>query len=141
MYDVPCRHQPLTVIRMAHVERGCDHQNLLSVLFACPPTYAGTRVAYVAALPRLHAVAFFQKQRKHRQVRAVFRLVEHLCPRLGDGGLRVLYDHLRELPPHYEEMHVELIRQFAEAASGWGARGSGGGGGGAEKRATPDGEG
>lgn len=54
--------------------------------------------------------------------------MEHLCPRLGPSGLNVLYSHLRDLPPQYEEMHVELIRQFAEAASSWGVRGSGAGG-------------
>lgn len=58
----------------------------------------------------------------------MFRLVEHLCPRLGPSGLNVLYSHLRDLPPQYEEMHVELIRQFAEAASSWGVRGNGSGG-------------
>ena len=50
----------------------------------------------------------------------MFRLVEHLCPRLDQDGLSVLYGHLRRLPPQYEEMHVELIRQFAEAANDWG---------------------
>lgn len=37
----------------------------------------------------------------------------------------MLYGLLRDLPKQYEEMHVELIRQFAEAASGWKARGGG----------------
>lgn len=60
------------------------------------------------------------------QVRAVFRLFEHLCPRLGRTGLSVLYGHLRDLPPQYEEMHVQLIQRFAEAASGWGAQGGSG---------------
>lgn len=55
-----------------------------------------------------------------QQVRAVFRLLEHLCPRLGRASLDVLYSHLRNLPPQYEEMHVQLIQRFAEAASGWG---------------------
>ncbi|CAM9482017.1 unnamed protein product [Scytosiphon promiscuus] len=57
------------------------------------------------------------------QVRAVFRLLEHLFPRLDRDGLDVLYGHLRNMPPQYEEMHVHLIRRFAEAASGWGAQG------------------
>lgn len=61
----------------------------------------------------------------------MFRLVEHLCPTLSPAGLSVLYKHLMALSPQYEEMHIELIRKFAEAASGWGARGgsssSGGG--------------
>lgn len=52
----------------------------------------------------------------------MFRLVEHLCPRLSQDRLNILYGHLRQLPPQYEEMHVELIRQFAEAANGWGCR-------------------
>lgn len=56
------------------------------------------------------------------QVRAVTRLVEHLCPRLGPAGLSVLYEHLRALPPQYEELHVQLIRHFAEAASNSAAR-------------------
>lgn len=69
----------------------------------------------------------------------MFRLVENLCPRLGASGVSVIYDHLRQLPRQYEEMHVRLIRHFAEAASGKGVRG-GGGGGGAEKNAVPTGE-
>lgn len=56
----------------------------------------------------------------------MFRLFEHLCPRLGRAGLNVLYGHLRDLPPQYEEMHVQLIQRFAEAASGWGAQGGSG---------------
>ena len=68
----------------------------------------------------------------------MFRLVEHLCPRLGASGVSVIYGHLRQLPRQYEEMHVRLIRHFAEAASGSGSRG--GGGGGAEKNAAPTGE-
>lgn len=60
----------------------------------------------------------------------MFRLVEHLCPRLGASGLSVIYDQLRQLPRQYEEMHVRLIRHFAEAASD----------GGAEKKAVPTGE-
>lgn len=64
------------------------------------------------------------------QVRAVIRLVEHLCPRLGPAGLSVLYEHLRELPLQYEEMHVELIRNFAEAAGTWATRASSTAGGG-----------
>lgn len=67
----------------------------------------------------------------------MFRLVEHLCPRLGASGLSVIYNHLRQLPLQYEEMHVRLIRHFAEAASGSGSRG---GGGGTEKNAAPTGE-
>lgn len=65
------------------------------------------------------------------------RLVEHLCPRLGPAGLSVLYEHLRALPLQYEELHVQLIRHFAEAASSWAARANsaavrvGGGGSGA----------
>lgn len=58
------------------------------------------------------------------KVRAVFRLLEHLFPRLDREGLDVLYGHLRNMPPQYEEMHVHLIRRFAEAASGWGAQGA-----------------
>lgn len=61
----------------------------------------------------------------------MIRLVEHLCPRLGPAGLSVLYEHLRELPLQYEEMHVELIRTFAEAAGTWATRASSAGGGGA----------
>eukprot|EP00752_Nemacystus_decipiens_P004045 g3704.t1 len=57
------------------------------------------------------------------QARAVFGLLEHLCPRLGRAGLDVLYGHLRNLPPQYEKMHVQLIQRFAEAASGWGGQG------------------
>lgn len=52
----------------------------------------------------------------------MFGLLEHLCPRLGRAGLDVLYGHLRNLPPQYEKMHVQLIQHFAEAASGWGAQ-------------------
>lgn len=65
----------------------------------------------------------------------MFGLLEHLCPRLGRAGLDVLYGHLRDLPPQYEKMHVQLIQRFAEAASEWGAQG------GSAKRATAsDGE-
>eukprot|EP00903_Cladosiphon_okamuranus_P019913 g18301.t2 len=56
------------------------------------------------------------------QTRAVFGLLEHLCPRLDRAGLDGLYGHLRNLPPQYEEMHVQLIQRFAEVASGWGAQ-------------------
>lgn len=82
---------------------------------------------------------FFFFSSSGQQVRAVFRLVEHLCPRLGASGLSVIYEHLRQLPRQYEEMHVHLIRHFAEAASGVGSRG-GSGTGGAEKNAVSAGE-